>query len=126
MSSPSVAESRHRRDSSEHQLNPARIQTYVPMLRTLRSSQMLAEHVALVKHLQFSPDGQFLATCSWDKTALIWRVGTGPSEDFVVMHKLVHTSRIGGFVGQVAWSPSGDLLLTKQLKSIKMWNPKVS
>jgi len=71
MSSPSVmSESRHRRDSSEPQLNPTRMQGLVPILRTLRSSQMLGEHVALVKHLQFSPDGQFLATCSWDKTAV--------------------------------------------------------
>ena len=101
------------------------MQSLVPMLRTLRSSQTLGEHVALVKHLQFSPDGQFLATCSWDKTALIWRVGSGPSDDFAVLHKLVHTSRIGGFVGQVAWSPSGDQLLTKQLKAVKVWDTKV-
>ncbi|KAJ1311844.1 hypothetical protein OPQ81_010305 [Rhizoctonia solani] len=125
MSSPSVmSDSRHRRDSSEHELIPARIQTYVPMLRTLRSSQLLTEHVALVKHLQFSPDGQFLATCSWDRTALIWRVGAGPGGEFELMHKLVHTARVGGFVGQVAWSPNGEKLLTKQLKSIKVWNSK--
>ncbi|CAE7180293.1 unnamed protein product [Rhizoctonia solani] len=125
MSSPSVmSDSRHRRDSSEHELIPARIQTYVPMLRTLRSSQLLTEHVALVKHLQFSPDGQFLATCSWDRTALIWRVGAGPQGEFELMHKLVHTTRVGGFVGQVAWSPNGEQLLTKQLKSIKVWSSK--
>lgn len=113
-----------KRDLVEPQLIPSRIQTYVPMLRTLRYRQLLAEHVALVKHLQFSPDGRFLATCSWDRTALIWRVGSGPSDDFVVMHKL--EAGIGGFVGQVAWSPSGDQLLTKQHRSIKLWNPKVS
>ncbi|QRW18765.1 WD repeat protein [Rhizoctonia solani] len=125
MSSPSVmSDSRHRRDSSEHELIPARIQTYVPMLRTLRSSQLLTEHVALVKHLQFSPDGKFLATCSWDRTALIWRVGAGPYGEFELMHKLVHTARVGGFVGQVAWSPNGEQLLTKQLKSIKVWSSK--
>ncbi|QRW04758.1 hypothetical protein RhiLY_03757 [Ceratobasidium sp. AG-Ba] len=125
MSSPSVmSESRHRRDSSEQQLNPTRMQTLVPMLRTLRASQTLGEHVALVKHLQFSPDGQFLATCSWDKTALIWKVGSGPSDGFEMLHKLLHTSRIGGFVGQVAWSPSGDQLLTKQIKTVKVWDPK--
>ncbi|KAG9119474.1 hypothetical protein FRC07_005487 [Ceratobasidium sp. 392] len=125
MSSPSVmSESRHRRDSSDHQLNLTRMQTLVPMLRTLRFSQILAEHVALVKHLQFSPNGQFLATCSWDKTALIWKVGSGPNAEFEVLHKLVHTSRIGGFVGQVAWSPTGDQLLTKQLKSVKVWDAK--
>ncbi|CAE6461644.1 unnamed protein product, partial [Rhizoctonia solani] len=124
MSSPSVMSDRHRRDSSEHELIPARIQTYVPMLRTLRSSQLLTEHVALVKHLQFSPDGQFLATCSWDRTALIWRVGAGPQGEFELMHKLLHTTRVGGFVGQVAWSPNGEQLLTKQLKSIKVWSSK--
>ncbi|CAE6505272.1 unnamed protein product [Rhizoctonia solani] len=127
MSSPSVmSDSRHRRDSSDNELIPARIQTYVPMLRTLRSSQLLTEHVALVKHLQFSPDGQFLATCSWDRTALIWRVGAGPSGEFELMHKLVHTARVGGFVGQVAWSPDGEQLLTKQLKSVKVWSSKAS
>ncbi|CAE6405826.1 unnamed protein product [Rhizoctonia solani] len=125
MSSPSVmSDSRHRRDSSEHELIPARIQTYVPMLRTLRSSQLLTEHVALVKHLQFSPDGQFLATCSWDRTALIWRVGAGPQGEFELLHKLVHATRVGGFVGQVAWSPNGEQLLTKQIKSIKVWSSK--
>jgi WD40 repeat protein len=87
---------------------------------------MLSEHVALVKHLQFSPDGQFLATCSWDKTALIWKVGSGPNDEFAVSHKLVHPTRIGGFVGQVAWSPTtGDQLLTKQTKSVKVWDAKV-
>ncbi|KAG9106365.1 hypothetical protein FRC07_008857 [Ceratobasidium sp. 392] len=126
MSSPSVmSESRYWRDSSEHQLNLARTQSLVSMLRTLQYSQILTEHVALVKHLQFSPDGQFLATCSWDKTALIWKVGSGPNADFEVQHKLVHTSRIGGFVGQVAWSPTGDQLLTKQLKFIKVWDAKI-
>ncbi|KAG8755214.1 hypothetical protein FRC11_006186 [Ceratobasidium sp. 423] len=125
MSSPSVmSDSWHRRDSSDHELVPARIQTYVPMLRTLRFSQLLTEHVALVKHLQFSPDGQFLATCSWDRTALIWRVGTGPSGEFELTHKLIHTARVSGFVERVAWSPNGEQLLTKQIKSIKVWNPK--
>ncbi|CAE6415792.1 unnamed protein product, partial [Rhizoctonia solani] len=117
-----MGDSRHMGDSNEPEIIPARIQTYVPMLRTLRSSQPLTEHAALVKHLQFSPDGQFLATCSWDYTALIWR-GTGPSGEFELMHKLIHAVRIG-FVGQVAWSPNGEQLLTKQVKLIKVWNPK--
>ncbi|KAF8595382.1 WD40 repeat-like protein [Ceratobasidium sp. AG-I] len=112
------------RDLSEQRMNPTRLQALVPVLRTLRSTQMLDEHVSLVKHLQFSPDGQFLATCSWDKTALIWRVGSSPSEDFTVLHKLVHISKIGGFVEQVAWSPTGDRLLTKQLQGVKIWDTK--
>lgn len=35
----------------------------------------LAPHTALVRHMQFSPDGKFLATASWDKTCVIFRVG---------------------------------------------------
>ncbi|KAG8757759.1 hypothetical protein FRC11_004295 [Ceratobasidium sp. 423] len=123
MSSPPVmSDSHHRRDPSEHELVPARIQTYVSVLRTLRSSQLLTEHVALVKNLQFSPDGQFLATSSWDLTVLIWRVGTGPSGELT--HKLIHKAHVDGFVRQVAWSPNGEQLLTRQIKSIKVWNPK--
>ncbi|CAE7140865.1 unnamed protein product [Rhizoctonia solani] len=124
LSSSVMSDSRHRQDSSEHDLTPTDIQTYVPILRTLRSSQLLTEHVALVKHLQFSPGGQFLATCSWDRTALIWRVGAGPQGEFELMHKLVHTTWVGGFIGQVDWSPDGEQLLTKQLKSIKVWSSK--
>jgi WD40 repeat protein len=35
----------------------------------------LAPHTALVRQMQFSPDGRFLATASWDKTSVIFRVG---------------------------------------------------
>ncbi|CAE6502280.1 unnamed protein product [Rhizoctonia solani] len=124
ISALSTSDSRYTVESREHEPVPARIQIYAPMLCALRPSQLLMEHVALVKHLQFSPDGQFLATCSWDRTALIWRVGTGPAGEFELMHKLVHTARVGGFIGQVAWSPNGEQLLTKQLKSIKVWSSK--
>ncbi|KAG8762845.1 hypothetical protein FRC12_008819 [Ceratobasidium sp. 428] len=115
----------HRRDSSEHQLPPIRTQALVQTLRTLHLSQTLGEHVALVKHLQFSSDGQFLATCSWDKTVLIWKIGLGAEDGFGVLHKLVHsTPQMGDFVGQVGWSPKGEQLLTKQLKSVKVWDGK--
>jgi WD40 repeat protein len=35
----------------------------------------LSPHSALVRHMQFSPDGKFLATAGWDKTSVIFRVG---------------------------------------------------
>jgi len=75
----------------------------------------LAAHSALVRHMQFSPDGKFLATSSWDKTSVIFRVG----QTFTCHRTLAHTQ---GFVGQVEWSPSGKILLTKMARGIKVWS----
>ncbi|CAE6527810.1 unnamed protein product [Rhizoctonia solani] len=112
------------RDLIQNRLIPQRIRTYVPMLRTLHPGQLLNGHLGLVKHLQFSPNGQFLATCSWDRTALIWKVGPGPSMTVELVHSLVQNDQVGGLVTQVVWSPSGDQLLTKQRKCIRLWIPK--
>ncbi|CAE6407025.1 unnamed protein product [Rhizoctonia solani] len=111
-------------DQSQNEFIPQRIRTYVPMLRTFHPCQLLNKHLGLVKHLQFSPNGQFLATCSWDRTALIWKVGPGPSMVVELMHSLVRNDQIGGLVTQVAWSPGGDQLLTRQRKCIRLWIPK--
>ena len=43
-------------------LRSSRVTSLVPKLRSLETTQDLAGHVALVRHLQFSPDGNFLAT----------------------------------------------------------------
>ena len=39
-----------------------RISTFVPKLTEMKVTHDLAAHSALVRHMQFSPDGQFLAT----------------------------------------------------------------
>lgn len=39
-----------------------RISAFVPKLTEMKVTQNLAAHSALVRHMQFSPDGQFLAT----------------------------------------------------------------
>ncbi|EUC53566.1 WD repeat protein, putative [Rhizoctonia solani AG-3 Rhs1AP] len=97
----------------------ARLQRLKPGLENLRVTQFMTEHMALVKHMQFSPNGNYLATCSWDRTAIIWKVG-----DTVEMcMKLYHPISSGGFVNQVAWSPDGERLLTRTQKAIKVWNP---
>ncbi|EPQ52299.1 WD40 repeat-like protein [Gloeophyllum trabeum ATCC 11539] len=83
-------------------------------LKSLDVTQELQPHHALVRHLQFSPDGRFLATSSWDRTSMIFRV-----EEGLVHHRtLAHPQ---GFVGQAAWSPTGHLLLTKLNRSVKIW-----
>ncbi|KAF7968597.1 hypothetical protein HWV62_30047 [Athelia sp. TMB] len=91
----------------------SRVGSLVPKLRQMEPLHDLAGHQALVKHLQFSPDGQFLATSSWDRTSLIFRVGE-PEPHRVLAHPQ-------GFVGQVAWSPDGKYLMTKLTRAIKIW-----
>lgn len=41
----------------------ARLQGLKPGLANLQITQFLNEHMALVKHMQFNPNGDLLATC---------------------------------------------------------------
>ncbi|CAE6426142.1 unnamed protein product [Rhizoctonia solani] len=97
----------------------ARIRQLKFGLENLRITQVITEHMALVKHMEFSPNGDFLASCSWDRTTIIWKIGD-PVEMYM---KLYHPVSSGGFVNQVAWSPDGGKLLTRTQKAIKIWNP---
>ncbi|KZV75898.1 WD40 repeat-like protein [Peniophora sp. CONT] len=92
----------------------SRVTALVTKLRNMGPTEDIAAHTALVRHLQFSPDGMFLATSSWDRTSVIFQTGA----PFMHHRTLAHPS---GFVGQVAWSPGGNLLLTKLNRSIKVW-----
>ncbi|KAG2136654.1 WD40-repeat-containing domain protein [Suillus clintonianus] len=92
----------------------SKVASLIPKLKSLEATQDLPAHSALVRHLQFSPNGKFLATSSWDRTSIIFRVG----EPCVPHRVLAHAS---GFVGQVAWSPAGVLLLTRLNRAIKIW-----
>ncbi|KAF7791637.1 hypothetical protein EIP86_002657 [Pleurotus ostreatoroseus] len=52
--------------SEKSMLSRSRIAALVPKLREMRTTQDVAAHVALVRHIQFSPDGKFLATSRYD------------------------------------------------------------
>ncbi|RPD69485.1 WD40 repeat-like protein [Lentinus tigrinus ALCF2SS1-7] len=112
-------------------LKNSRVGTLMPKLKSLHPTQSFEAHSALVRHLQFSPNGKFLATSSWDRTSVIFKVGvsivesllhgavrTCSQETFTSHRILAHPQ---GFVGQVAWSPSGHLLLTKLNRGVKVW-----
>ncbi|KAN0131940.1 WD40 repeat-like protein [Lactarius tabidus] len=104
----------HRKDAQPVPMQSSRVAGLVSKLRGLEPTQDLAAHQALVRHLQFSPNGKFLATSSWDRTSVIFNTGA----PFTYHRTLAHLS---GFVSQVAWSPSGNLILTKLTRSIKVW-----
>ncbi|KAF9220016.1 WD40 repeat-like protein [Gyrodon lividus] len=96
-------------------LRGARVMNAIDKLKTLDVSQDMGAHQALVRHLQFSPSGRYLATSSWDRTSVIFRVG----ESFTTHRILVH---VRGFIGQVAWSPNGRILLTRLTRAVKVWS----
>lgn len=98
----------------------SRVARLIPRLKQMEMWLDLSPHQALVRHLQFSPNGRYLATSSWDRTSVIFKIGEDLSAtDFVTAHRtLAHPQ---GFVGQVAWSPNGQQLLTKMNRGIKVW-----
>ncbi|KAJ6495341.1 hypothetical protein C8R45DRAFT_986874 [Mycena sanguinolenta] len=93
-----------------------RITTLRPKLNDLKPREALEAHQALVRHLQFSPDGKFLATSSWDRTSIVWRIDRGT----LTSHRVLAHAQ--GFVGQVAWSDTGNMLLTKLIRGVKVWS----
>ncbi|KAF9220007.1 hypothetical protein BS17DRAFT_810896 [Gyrodon lividus] len=76
-------------------LRGARVRNAMSKLKALDVSQDMGAHQALVLHLQFSPNGRYLATSSRDWTSAIFRV----EESFTTHRILVH---VRGFIGQVA------------------------
>jgi WD repeat-containing protein 26 len=114
-----------RRDTDEsHHLKAGRISALRPSLKKLRVTDTIWDHTALVRHLQFSPNGKVLATCGWDGTARLFDVpttaggGVGRKNVMAVAGKSLGTVM---FWGQAAWSPDGRWLLTKWMAGIQVW-----
>src|SRR5262249_22989797 len=79
------------------------------------SPLVLAGHTEKVAQLARSPDGQWLATASWDKTAKIWDAKNGK----------LHVTLKGhlGEVVAVAFSENGKRLATGSWdKTVKVWD----
>ena len=75
----------------------------------------LTGHTDWVEGIAFSPDGERLASTSWDATIRLWDTGTGT-------HKQTLTGHTGG-VGSVAFSPDGRTLASGGMdNSIRLWD----
>src|SRR4029077_20284486 len=72
-------------------------------------------HNRLVSFLAFSPDGQKIASASWDSTAVVWDLATGRP-----------TTRLQGHmrsVLSVAFSPDGRRLATSsEDQTVRLWD----
>jgi len=77
------------------------------------------QHKNTISTTQFSPDGHWLATASWDKTAQVWDVHTGKP----ISSPLPHDSEVESLV----FSPDGRQLLTTAWDgTVRLWNIETS
>lgn len=77
----------------------------------------LTGHQALVNHVMFSPNGQFIASASFDKSVKIWNAKTGKFLASLRGHV--------GSVYQIAWSSDSRLLCSCSKDStVKLWELK--
>ncbi|KAI5985218.1 hypothetical protein EDC04DRAFT_2590459 [Pisolithus marmoratus] len=114
---PQVTSPGRLQESGVSALRNAQISHYIEKLKPLAPIQELGAHQALVRHLQFSPNGKFwLHPGGWDRTSVIFRVSQ--IGELSTHRVLVH---VRGFIGQVAWSPNGKTLLTRLTRSVKVW-----
>ncbi|KAI0699394.1 hypothetical protein BC835DRAFT_1412585 [Cytidiella melzeri] len=91
----------------------------IPKLQSMTismSHQVNERHGALVRSLQFSPNGQFLVTSSWDSQSFVLRVTTP-----VLCERVLTYPANTGYVHQADWSPEGNKLLTRSNRKLIVW-----
>ncbi|KAF8339885.1 quinon protein alcohol dehydrogenase-like superfamily [Cantharellus anzutake] len=87
-----------------------------PALKSLSLSHTMKEHAATIQDIKFSPDGDFLATCSWDQTAIVWRIGT-----LMQLHRMLQFQG-ANYPSRLAWASNNELLAVKLAKGYVIWN----
>lgn len=81
---------------------------------SLELRQQLQGHTALVSSVAWSPDGQRLASGSWDQTARIWLIESGEQ-----LSEIPHRDQVIA----LAWSPNGVTLASATWGSpIMLWD----
>jgi WD40 repeat protein len=84
-------------------------------VETGRQVQVFRGHDRDIWSAEFSPDGKFIVTGSWDNTARVWDVATGKEvQRFSGHEELIYT---------VAFSPDGSKILTGSLDdTARLWD----
>ncbi|BGO89478.1 hypothetical protein NBRC10512_003937 [Rhodotorula toruloides] len=78
-------------------------------------AHVLQEHTDEVWRLEWSHNGEYLASAGKDRTAIIWSARNGFALDKILRD---HAEPIS----YLAWSPDDSILLTTAESIIKMWN----
>ncbi|KAF8328059.1 WD40-repeat-containing domain protein [Cantharellus anzutake] len=94
-----------------------RLTAILSVITSLKPIHELPLQPATIKHLKFSPDGEYLATSSGAQTVVIWKL----EDEISIHHKLIHQENR---VAHVAWSPDGEYMLTRLTRCVYVWLPK--
>jgi|GEM_PF-3100843 len=84
-------------------------------VKGLKLQKILKGHTDRIHRISWSPDGNYLASPSKDKTIRIWDEGTG---------ECVFTLEEQDEIKHSEWSPNGQNLVYGWDKQIKLWNTK--
>jgi WD40 repeat protein len=90
------------------------------------TTHVLMDHKDEVWRIEWSPDGNLLASASKDKTVVIWQLkppsaGNGHQYSISFLH---HLKGHRGAVDAMAWSPDSETLVTASDKQIYIWDVK--
>ncbi|HYX42116.1 MAG TPA: WD40 repeat domain-containing protein, partial [Pyrinomonadaceae bacterium] len=90
-------------------------------LQQRKLARTLAGHTSVITSLAFSPDGQQLASASWDKTIKLWDTRTGQLLRTLEGHTSSVTALAFSPDGKTLVSGSADYLVDRD-HSIKLWD----
>jgi WD40 repeat protein len=104
-----------------HHLRPNDNQVRARLLATqnMPLATQLTGHRGIVRKVTFSPDGNLLASASWDNTIRIWDTSNPNDPQPVGQPLREHT----GFVTSVAFSPDGRTLASSSRdNTVRLWD----
>lgn len=89
------------------------------VLENYRCVYMLYGHSMDVLHVDWSPDGKYLASCSFDNSVIVWNAERFPEKLVVLKHSNGGHNRA---VKGLSWDPIGRFLATQsEDNSLKLW-----
>jgi len=75
-------------------------------------------HGEVVFRAPFSPDGKYIASCSFDQTVRIWEADTGKPVDVLIGHE--------GNIYSVVWSPDSKHVTSAGADgTVRIWTPRL-